>query len=132
MAGCGGDGGAGQNDNAVKGASLAVIPSSNSEYVIQGNNLDGVAALKLTVNYDTSILSSPAVTNGNLINSNALMVSNTKIPGSIIIAMVTTTAISGSGQVATFSFGSATGQSSVSIVSAQILDSNSKELPLTY
>jgi hypothetical protein len=131
MCGCGSSGGSTPNE-VVKGASLSVVPSSNSEYVIQGNNLEGVAAMDLIINYDNSILSSPAVTEGGLV-SGSLFVANAKYtPSSIKIAFASTKDISGTGQIATVSFAAATGPGSAAIVSATTINSNGKQIPLTF
>lgn len=131
ISGCGSSGESAPNGIVTKGASVAVISSGNGEYVIQGVNLDGFAGLELTVNYDSSILSTPTVTKGGLV-SDFIIVSNTNTPGSIKIAMVSARDISGSGQIATVSFAAVTGAGSVSVASANMTDSNGKQIPLTF
>jgi hypothetical protein len=129
--GCGGGGGSTSNDAVNKVASFSVTPSSNGEYVIQGNNLVGVAGIELTVSYDSLTLSSPNVTTGALA-SDALMAPNTNIPGSIRIAIATTKDISGNGQIVKISFASATGPGTVAIVSAKTINLNGDQLPITF
>src|SRR6185369_14295372 len=88
MWGCGGGGGSTSNEVVSKVASVSVVPSSNSEYVIQGSNLVGVAAVELVVSYDSTTLSSPTVTNGGLF-SDALFAANPNFTSSSIkIAIV--------------------------------------------
>jgi hypothetical protein len=123
MWGCGGGGGTTPNVAVSKGASVSVIPSGSGVYVIQGDNMDGVAGIELTINYDNSALSSPTVTQGGLI-SGALMVANIPIPGTIKIAVVSTTPFSGSGQIAAVSFATVTGTASVTLSSVKMVDIN--------
>ena len=128
MWGCGSGGGMTPNEVVSKAASVSLIPSGNGEYVIQGDNMDGVAGIELTINYDSSALSSPTVTQGGLI-SGALMRSNTTFVGTIRIAIVNTTPFSGSGQIDTVSFTSATGTGSVSIATVKMIDSKGAPIP---
>jgi len=132
MWGCGGGGGSTSNEVVSKVASVSVVPSSNGAYVIQGNNLVGVAAVELVVSYDSTTLSSPTVTNGGLF-PDALFAANTNFtPNSIKIAIVSAKDISGTGQIAKISFATATGPGTVSIVSASTLDFNGKQIPITF
>lgn len=131
MSGCGG-GGSTPNDDASKVASLSVLASSNSEYVIQGNNLVGVAGIELTVSYDSTKLSSPTVTRGGLF-PDALFQDNPQLtPSSIKIAIVSATDMSGTGQLAKISFATATGPGAVSIVSANTINSKLEQVPITF
>ena len=127
MWGCGGVGRSAPNVVVSKGPALSVIPSSNGAYVIQGDSMDGVAGIELTINYDSSTLVSPTVIEGGLI-SGALLVANTEIPGTIKVAIISNTAFSGNGQVATVSFATVTGTGSVSIVSAKMIDTKGKTI----
>jgi len=132
MSGCGGGGGSTSNEVVSTVASVSVVRSSNTEYVIQGNNLVGVAAVELVVSYDSTTLSSPTVTQGGLF-SDALFAANTNFsPSSIKIAIVGTKNISVTGQIAKISFATATGAGTVSIVSASTLDFNGKQIPITF
>ena len=131
MWGCGSGGGTGPSEVAGKGATVSVIPSGNGVYVIQGDNMDGAAAIDLTISYDTSTLSSPTVAQGELI-SGGLMVANTTTPGTIRIAVILAypKKLSGSGQIATVSFAAVTGEGTVSIASAEMVDVKGAPLPL--
>jgi hypothetical protein len=132
MWGCGGGGGSTPNDVVSTVASVSVVRSSNTEYVIQGNNLVGVAAVELVVSYDSTTLSSPTVTNGGLFPG-ALFAANPQFtPSSIKIAFVSATDMSGTGQLAKISFASATGSGTVSIVSANTINSKSEQVPVTF
>src|SRR6185369_16366895 len=91
---------------------ISVSSSSNSEYVIQGSNLVGVAGIEFTVSY-SSTLSSPTVTYGGLV-SGALPADNSATADSITnrsinFAFVKIDGISGTGQIAKISFATATG-----------------------
>src|SRR5689334_12966012 len=94
MTGCGG-GGSTSNEVVNTVASISVVRSSNTEYVIQGNNLVGVAGIDLIVSYDSTNLSSPTVTQGALFPG-ALFAANPQFtPSSIKIAFVSATDMSG-------------------------------------
>ena len=130
MWGCGSGGGTTLNEVASNGASVSVISTGNGVYVIQGNNMDGVAAISLTISYDSSTLSSPTVVQGGLI-SEALMVSNTTTPGTLRISALAAypKVISGSGQIATISFATVTGEGSVSVASVEMFDVRGAPIP---
>ncbi|MDR3580431.1 MAG: dockerin type I domain-containing protein [Oryzomonas sp.] len=85
-------------------ATLSIASSGNGSYTIQGNNLNGIAAIQLTIAYDSTMLGSPTVSTGSLI-SGSTMLANTTSPGSITIGILSTSAFSGSGQIATINFG---------------------------
>lgn len=124
MWGCGHGG----NEVVSKAASMSVIPSGNGVYVIQGDNLDGVAGIELTISYDSATLSSPTVTQGGFI-SGALMVVNSSVPGTIRIAIINSKAFTGSGQIATVSFAAVTGEGSVSIAAVKMVDIEGTPIP---
>jgi len=109
------------------GASLSVEPSGNGVSIIKGNNMEGVAGIELILNYDTSSLASPTVTQGSLV-SGAMFAANTDKPGSVRIAVISTKIFSGSGQIATVSFATYKGVPVVTISSSRIIDS--KGLPV--
>jgi hypothetical protein len=127
--GCGSSGVTTPNAVVSKSASVTIIPSGGGEYVINGENMDGVEGIELIISYDTSTLSSSTVAQGGLI-SGASMISNTATPGIIKIALVLEypKVLSGSGQIATFSFASVTGTESVSIASVKLLDINGEPI----
>lgn len=101
-------------------ASVSVTPTDSGIYTIQGNNMDGVAGIDLTISYDGS-LSSPTVTQGSLI-SGSMMAANTINPGRIKIAVISTKSFSGSGPLAKITF--ADGSGSVKIVSVNMINSS--------
>lgn len=100
-------------------ASIDISPAGNGTFIIQGSGMDGVAGIQLIVTYDKSSLASPSVTQGSLV-SGAMMAANTNNPGSINIAIINTKPFSGSGQVATITFGTHTGNGSITVSSSMI------------
>ncbi len=116
------------SNSMVFAAAITVPPSNSGTYIVQGNNMDGVSGIELNITYDISTLASPTVTKGSLIGD-ALFAANTNIPGTIKIAIISTTSFSGSGPIATVSFATHKGTSSITITSANMIDS--KALPVT-
>lgn len=110
------------------GASIAIIPSGNGSFIIQGNSMDGVAGIEINLSYNTSILASPAVTQGSLA-SGAMLAANTNNPGSIKIAIISNNTFSGNGPVAKVSFATHKDASSITISSVRMIDI--KGLPVT-
>jgi len=107
----------------ANGASVNATPSGNGGYVINGNQLAGVAALDISISYDTSLASSPSVTQDTLFAGRAF-VANTAIPGKIRIALVGTTGVSGSGPIAAISFGTASRTEFLSLDAVTMLDAS--------
>lgn len=97
MCGCGND------DRRIHGPSVSVIKSGAGKYIIQGERMDGVAAIELNLLYDKSRMIAPTVTKGEYI-SGALLAANTLIPGAIKIAIVDVKPLAGDGELATVSF----------------------------
>jgi hypothetical protein len=130
MLGCGGGGEPAINNTVSKSASISVTPLTTGSYGIQGNNMDGVAGIELTISYDNSALAAPTVTQGDFI-SGALMAANANTPGTIKIAIVSTKTFSGSGQIVTISFAgiSASGASGITISSAKMINSAGMPIP---
>ena len=134
LTGCGGGSSgtnAGSNSQSSGGSSAAaitVVSSGNGQYAVQGANMDGVAAIDLTISYEGSALSSPIVTQGAFI-SGLLMATNTNTPGSIRIGCVGSTPLSGSGLIASISFSTGPGQATVSISSSKMTDINGTVIP---
>ena len=107
---------------------MSVIPFGNSEYIIQGNNMDGVAGIELTMSYDSTVMTSPTVTQGVFI-SGALMVAKTNVPGTIKIAIITTKTFSGSGQIATVAFATQSVATGMTITSVNMIDNKGAPVP---
>ncbi len=129
MWGCGSGGGS-TAPVVVSKNSISISPSSSSEYVVRGDNLEVVGVIDLTISYNSATTSSPTVTQGGLM-SGALMVENNNTPGilRILIANIPPKVTSGSGQIATISFAPVTGPANVSITSISVLDTNGTPIP---
>ncbi|MFZ4854859.1 MAG: cohesin domain-containing protein [Desulfuromonadaceae bacterium] len=127
MWGCGNGGGSASNEVVSKNA-LSISPSSSGEYAIRGDNMEDAAGIELTISYDIATLSSPTVTQSGFI-SGAMMATNTITPGKIKIAIISTKAISGNGQIATVSFATVTGTGNVSITSVTMIDTKGAPIP---
>jgi len=106
--------------------SLTMVPEGNGVFVVQANNLSGVAGMELYIDYDSSQLSSPAVTSGAFI-SGASFAANTATPGAIRISLVGTTPFSGSGPVAAIAFQVSTRNQVTPVISSvSMIDSNGR------
>ena len=126
--GCGGGGGGGSSSSSNT-PSVSLSQLSGTQYVVTGNNMDGVAAIDLTINYDSSTLSSPVVTDGAFV-SGAIVGANTNNAGIISMGIIRATAFSGSGQIATISFtvSSGTVPGNVSLTSTKLYDVNGSSI----
>jgi len=120
VTGCGGGGG-GTPEAANRQPAVSIARATSGDYLIQGDNMDGVAGLKLTLTYDSSTMASPTVIRSGLISS-GLMEPNTNVPGSIIIGVISSTPFSGSGEIAAVSFASQTGAETLAIASVELYD----------
>ncbi len=110
------------------GAAITITPSGNGVFTIQGNSMDGVGGIDLTVNYDNSALASPSVSQGALV-SGAMFAANPNFSAnSIRIAIISTKSFSGSGPIATISFGTHSGEGSLAVTSSMITTSGSPML----
>ncbi len=109
------------------GASVTFTSSASGDYLILGNNMDGVAGIQLNVTYDKASLATPTVTQGGLV-SGAMLAANTTQPGIIKIAIVSTRTFSGSGQIATISFASKTGNGRITSITTSMIDSKGSAL----
>ena len=107
---------------ALATATVTVSGTGDTSYSIDGSGLVGVAGIKLDINYDAASLSSPTANKGGLV-SGAMFVANTSRPGSISIAIISTTAFSGSGPIATISFAGKSGTGGITSASVSMIDS---------
>lgn len=124
MSGCGNNGGSPPNN----GPSVSLVTSNGSVYVINAANFAGVSGMEITIDYSSSTLASPTVTQGGLI-SGALMVANTNIPGTIKIGIVSASSFSGTGEIATVSFMNANSDAGAfPTVSAKLYDIRGVEI----
>lgn len=104
------------------GASVTVSSTGSGSFVIQGENLNGVAGIDLNLGYDSLVLANPTVSWGSIV-SGALSVANTSNPGSIRIAIIRTDPFSGSGPIATLSFAKQYNSGGLTSISAKLIDS---------
>jgi hypothetical protein len=111
-------------------SALTVSSSGNGGFVLRGTGMDSVAALDITIAYDTTVLANPRVVQGGLI-SGALMAVNPNVPGTVRMGVVTTSPIQGDGVIATLNFDLA-GNSPGRIISikASLSNSNGNQLPV--
>ena len=84
-------------------STLTIAPSSDGVYALQGSGMDSVAAMDITVSYDSTTLASPQFTQGDMI-SGAMVAVNDTIPGTVRIGIVRTTPVTGTGVIATLTF----------------------------
>jgi len=110
-------------------ASVTLTSSSaDAPFIVQGNDMNGVAGMKLTVVYDPAVLASPTVTWGSLI-SGALPLANTTAAGIITIAIIKSEPLTGSGPIAAISFAVRKSGGGIPVVSVdQMIDSNGTNL----
>jgi hypothetical protein len=111
----------------VLGASVSIQPSGNGVFVIQGNNMDGVAGIQLDISYDATALATPTVTQGGLV-AGAMFAANPGTVGSIKVAIISTKPFPANGQIALISFVSHTGTGSIS-GSTSLIDIAGKSVP---
>lgn len=113
------------------GASLTVAPPVGSSFTVQGTGLSDVGGIELNFSYDATLLASPTVTQGTLV-SGALMAENSTVAGSIRIAIISATPISGSGPVVIINFSSRNGSAGFTSFNANVIDSKGAQLPVQY
>lgn len=94
----------------ISGASMAlaaplisISSSGNGVFTLQGSGFASVGGINLTIRYDTTTLANPRVAQGGLI-SGSMMMPNATIPGTIILGVIDTKGISGTGPLATITF----------------------------
>lgn len=104
-------------------ASVSVVASGNNSYSIWGNAMDGVTGIELNIAYDSTSLASPAIVQGGLI-SGAMIAANTTKPGNIKVAIISTRAFAGNGNIINVNFASRSGSGGITAVSAKMIDAN--------
>jgi len=125
LSGCGSGGGSAPSNSP----SVSLATTNGSAYTIKAANFAGVAGMEITLDYNSSTYSSPTVTQGSFI-SGALMAANTNVPGTIKIAVISTGAFSGTGEIATVSFVNAIlDAGAFPTVSAKLYDALGVEIP---
>jgi hypothetical protein len=107
------------NASLALGASVSISSSGDGVFVVSGSGMDGVAAMDLTIDYDSSSLGSPTISKGRLVPGQAMFAGNPNFGSSAIkIAIASTSVFSGSGQIATIAFASHTGTGSVTLTAS--------------
>ncbi len=109
-------------------ASVSVLSTGNGIFIVLGTDIDGVSGIQLDLNYDTSMLTSPTVTQGGLV-SGSIFAANTSIPGLVKIAAITTNPFLGSGTIATISFATQSGSGVITLVTSSIIDGAGTVIP---
>ena len=109
---------------------LTVSPLGDGRFSVNGAAMDGVAGIDLTINYDSSLLSGPSVIQGGVI-SGAMMAANTNNPGTIKVAIISTRAFSGNGQLLAINFASINGSGGVTNIYAKTIDIKGTQLQTT-
>lgn len=89
---------------AAAGVSFSLEPIADGRYAVVGSELEGVAALDITVRYDTALLAGPVVAKGMLLPADAVFFTNTAIAGEVRIMMVRNREFTGSGTLALIAF----------------------------
>lgn len=133
---CGGGGDSGTSDcssstsivqtssgKAVASATVSVTPTGATSYSILGSGMDNVSGIQLDITYDTASLAAPTITQGALV-AGAMLAANTTRLGFIKIAIISTRAFPGSGEIAAISFASKTGNGGITSISTNMIDSN--------
>jgi hypothetical protein len=108
--------------SVLAAATVTVTPSGDSSYTVLGTGMDGVAGIQLDIYYDAASLATPTVTQGGLV-SGAMLAANTSQAGLIKIAIISTRAFFGSGQIAALSFASKTGSGGITSITTSMIDS---------
>lgn len=109
-------------------ASISVTPLGNGKFVINGNSMDGVAAISLNITYDSSSLSSPKIDQGSLTSGGMFAANPNFTSDTVRIAILKSSGFSGSGQLAVITFATHTGSGTLS-VSSSMIDSKTAPLP---
>lgn len=108
-------------------ATITITRSGSGKYEVHGDHLDGVAGIQIVIDYDITTMTSPMVTKTEF-GPNALMITNTVIPGSIRISIINSDTYLGSGEIANITFENVTGTEIIAISSVKMIDINSNEI----
>lgn len=111
------------------GASVTISSTGEGAFSVQGDSMDGVAGIDLTIEYDKASLSAPTVKWGALV-AGALSTANTTIPGKIRIAIIQTSSFSRSGAIAAITFASKSSSGGITSFSATMIDTGMKSVPV--
>lgn len=84
---------------------LTLSPLGDGRFSVSGTAMKGVGGIRLVIEYDSSILTEPIVSQGRMFSGiNAMMSANTNNPGNITVAILNNAGFNGSGQLLTIGF----------------------------
>jgi len=88
---------------------ITISAAGNNTYIVNGSSMDGVAGIEIQITYAVASLGTPKasdVTAGSLVSgvSGAIFAANPNSPGTIRIAIISTSPFSGSGPIAKIVF----------------------------
>ena len=85
-------------------AQVSIAPGGDGVFVLQGTGMQGVAGIQIAISYDSSTLSAPQVTLGNLVGERFNGINTTSNPIRIAVVDTVNFGGSGSGTIATITF----------------------------
>jgi hypothetical protein len=88
---------------ASAASQLTLSSSGGSSFVLQGTGVEGAAAIECTITYDSAAYGNPRVELGAL-SAGAMMAVNPNTPGTVRVAIIRTTPMSGSGPIVNIAF----------------------------
>lgn len=88
---------------ALAATSVSISSVGKGVFTVNGSDFNGVAGAKITIAYDAATMGNPRVTQGGLV-SDAMMATNTAVPGTVTLALIQAKGVTGSGEVATITF----------------------------
>jgi len=109
-------------------STVTIAPAGNGVFLLQGIGIDGAAALEIIVSYDLATLANPRVAEGPLI-AGAMTAINPNVPGTVRMAVIRLTPVTGSGVIATLTF-DRKGPSSGTILTLSARLANTQGTPL--
>ena len=116
---------------AIASSPLSIAPLGNGSFILQGNGLVNVAVIDLLIQYDSSALANPRISQGSL-TSGAMTSANVSVPGNVGLWLSAFgNAIKGSGPVATITFdpfGDSTGR--ITSLKGTITDGGGNTTPI--
>lgn len=115
---------------SVAASTISISSSGNGGFLLQGHGMENVAALDITILYETATLANPRVTAGKLI-SGAMMAVNPNVHGAVRLGIITTSTIKGTGVIANLVFDPiGMTQGKIIALNAKISNSRGNALPV--
>ncbi|BDV43345.1 hypothetical protein GURASL_22680 [Geotalea uraniireducens] len=114
---------------AQSSGSLSLVENGQAnsvEFTVYANGFANVQGVQFTLSYDAAVLSNPQVTKGSFAGS-AFLESNTRSSGTVTVAMIQMTALSGSGPVAFVTFDRKTTSKATVALQYMIVPANGPE-----